>query len=416
MLPSSKRYLIRSGLSASNASWILLGCFIGGVVGIQILSRFLHHHIPSQVVDCNHTHDESAHEHEEHLSKPHTHSECPEREETEVTPLLYSGRPTLPTVPFRSSSQIGFDGSRSQTGLEPSRRPSVIEVPSRVMSYIAEQIKDHKPNCDESGPCFGYSEPCGRECLKHRPKRMGTFPTRISAHRFHTLPLIRSATTPSFRPPIDTAIIDDSDDASTQRLQPGGVQVGAVPRERYLSEADDPESQDGLKSPKQHHHHVPENAFLSIGLQTSIAIALHKIPEGFITYATNHANPSLGFSVFMALFVHNITEGFALALPLYLALHSRFKAMFWASLLGGVSQPLGAGVAAAWFKVAGHDGHEPGTLVYGCMFGVTAGIMTSVALQLFVEGLSLGHNKNLCIAFAFIGMAIMGMSNALTAV
>jgi ZIP family zinc transporter len=37
-----------------------------------------------------------------------------------------------------------------------------------------------------------------------------------------------------------------------------------------------------------------------------------------------------------------------------------------------------------------------------------------VALQLFVESLSLNHNRNLCIAFAFIGMAIMGMSNALT--
>jgi ZIP family zinc transporter len=160
---------------------------------------------------------------------------------------------------------------------------------------------------------------------------------------------------------------------------------------------------------------VPENAFMSIGLQTSIAIALHKLPEGFITYATNHANPSLGFSVFMALFVHNITEGFAMALPLFLALNSRFRAMFWASLLGGVSQPLGAGIAAAWFKIAGHEGHKPGEAVYGCMFAITAGIMGSVALQLFVESLSLNHNRNLCIAFAFIGMAIMGMSNALTA-
>jgi ZIP family zinc transporter len=166
--------------------------------------------------------------------------------------------------------------------------------------------------------------------------------------------------------------------------------------------------------PEAHHHHVPENAFMSIGLQTSIAIALHKLPEGFITYATNHANPSLGFAVFMALFVHNITEGFAMALPLYLALGSRIKAMFWASLLGGVSQPLGAGIAAAWFKIAGSEGHKPGEAIYGGMFGITAGIMVSVALQLFVESLSLNHNRNLCIAFAFFGMAIMGASNALT--
>lgn len=153
---------------------------------------------------------------------------------------------------------------------------------------------------------------------------------------------------------------------------------------------------------------------MSIGLQTSIAIALHKLPEGFITYATNHANPSLGFAVFMALFIHNITEGFAMALPLYLALGSRLRAMLWSSLLGGISQPLGAGIAAAWFRLAHGSKHAPGFAVYGCMFAITAGIMTSVALQLFVESLSLNHNRNLCIAFAFIGMAILGMSNALT--
>ncbi|KAI9842181.1 MAG: hypothetical protein M1830_007820, partial [Pleopsidium flavum] len=112
-------------------------------------------------------------------------------------------------------------------------------------------------------------------------------------------------------------------------------------------------------SAQAHHHHVPTNAFLSIGLQTSIAIALHKLPEGFITFATNHANPKLGFAVFLALFIHNITEGFAMALPLYLALGSRWKAMFWSSLLGGISQPLGAGVAAIWFKVAGRSDMAP---------------------------------------------------------
>jgi ZIP family zinc transporter len=191
----------------------------------------------------------------------------------------------------------------------------------------------------------------------------------------------------------DTEVIEE--DASNGAVSPG-------------REDDDIEA--------QHHHHVPnaEDAFRNIGLQTSIAIALHKLPEGFITYSTNHANPSLGFSVFLALFVHNITEGFALALPLYLSLHSRLKAMFWASLLGGISQPLGAGIAAVWFSFQGHNGGQPSSAVYGGMFAVTSGIMVSVALQLFSESLSFNHNRNLCIGFGFIGMLLMGMSNALT--
>jgi ZIP family zinc transporter len=36
-----------------------------------------------------------------------------------------------------------------------------------------------------------------------------------------------------------------------------------------------------------------------------------------------------------------------------------------------------------------------------------------VALQLFVESLSLNHNRNLSIFFAFLGMTLLGMSNAL---
>jgi ZIP family zinc transporter len=168
---------------------------------------------------------------------------------------------------------------------------------------------------------------------------------------------------------------------------------------------------------QQHHHHVPTNVFLSIGLQTSTAIALHKIPEGFITYATNHANPTLGFSIFLALFIHNITEGFALALPLYLAINSRWKAMFWSALLGGVSQPLGAGVAALSFKIAGRGKGEDGTMevVYGAMFAVTAGIMATVSLQLLGESLDLTHSRRLCFVSAFCGMGVLGVSSALTA-
>lgn len=164
-----------------------------------------------------------------------------------------------------------------------------------------------------------------------------------------------------------------------------------------------------------HHHHVPTNAFLSIGLQTSIAIALHKLPEGFITFATNHANPKLGVAVFLALFIHNITEGFALALPLYLALNNRIKAMAISFVLGGLSQPLGAGVAALWFKIAGQGDWAPSEGVYGGMFAVTAGIMTSVALSLFSESLELTHSRTLCMVGAFTGMGILGISSALTA-
>ena len=105
-------------------------------------------------------------------------------------------------------------------------------------------------------------------------------------------------------------------------------------------------------------------------------------------------------------------KGFAMALPLFLALHSRPKAMLISSVLGGASQPLGAALAVLWFKAASTRDMER---VYGCMFAVTSGIMTSVALSLFSESLSLTRNRNVCVAFAFIGISILGFSFALTA-
>ncbi|KAG0647739.1 Vacuolar membrane zinc transporter [Hyphodiscus hymeniophilus] len=421
MLPSSKNYLIDAGFIPSTAAWILLGCFMGGFVGIQIVSRFLHHYIPSHVEQCDHTHKESfaAHGHGGHMSRTGSHARgrptshsgqfdgATNSRNSETSPLLSengsSERPKLPSGKNKSKSHRK-DRSRSRVAFE--RRPSMMEVPARVMSFV----KDRKNNCDEGGPCFGYTDPCGQECFKHIGHKTGTatdsrHPSLIRTHTGNF----------SFRQPnLSTADEEDEISSTATAYSPSLAATRANTSEQQMNqgcESDD----DDLEGQHTHHHHVPENAFMAIGLQTSIAIALHKLPEGFITYATNHANPSLGLSVFMALFIHNITEGFAMALPLYLALGSRLQAMLWASLLGGISQPLGAGIAALWFKIAGHDGHQPGSGIYGGMFAITAGIMTSVALQLFVEGLSLNHNRNLCVAFAFIGMAMMGTSGALTA-
>ncbi|RDL38142.1 ZIP Zinc transporter [Venustampulla echinocandica] len=417
ILPSSMKYLINGGFAPSAAAWILLAGFMGGFVGIQMVSRFLHRYIPSHVVDCDHHHGETSHHFTHNHTRPHSHGShgadhhyLPLAKEpglangqpVESTPLLESDQDLNGRVlPQPDTAFVATDGPTSTggDGETPSRRPSVIGVQRRLMSFV----KDTKANCDSSGPCYGYSDPCGRECFKNLAAKMSYNPPRANslrtAHASLT-PEEAGRRSPSGRAGVITS-----------------PNLAARPMAEPIEESWETESQiSGTEDPEaQHHHHVPENSFMNIGLQTSIAIALHKLPEGFITYATNHASPTLGWSVFIALLIHNITEGFALALPLFLALNSRVRAMLWASLLGGVSQPLGAGIAAAWLKIAGKSGNTPGEAIYGAMFAIIAGIMTSVAIQLFAESLSLNHNHKLCTAFAFIGMSIMGMSAALTA-
>lgn len=423
ILPSSKKYLKQGDFSDAAAAWILLGCFTGGFLSIQAVSRFLHRYIPSYSVPCDHNHDNPDHDSLHNLSRAqsyhsqsHRHPDSVENidrgaEFDENTALLKgtngnSGIPRSKTGHGHSHTpeEATHDLSASRRkSLATDRRPSMLQVQRRVMSFV----KDSKSDCDESGPCFGYSEPCGKECFKY----IGQKSPRLS----HAALFSRSVGhLPHRRTSLVSSVPEDEPSAtdidSTRAIASAGESRGTSrDADNHACESDDEDLE------AQHHHHVPENQFLSISLQLCFSITVHKLPEGFITFATNHANSNLGFSVFMALLIHNIGEGFSLSLPLYLALGSRGRAMFWSSLLGGLSQPLGAACAYIWLKVSQKTDHTPGFAVYGCMFAITAGLMTSVALTLFAEALSLHHNRNLCIGFALIGMAILGTSNALTA-
>lgn len=423
MLPQSKIYFIDGGYSPQQASFLLIGLFLTGVVVIRVVSNVLHRFIPSHVVDCDHKHED---EEEEEGNLKHSEEMAENQDAGETTPLLSSRRSSN----AQTSTKKHANGSLE---VPDAQRPSRL---GRTLSRTySKYIQGQKENCDESGPCKGFSDPCGRDCFRFMQRRTSSTPT-------HHLGLGSRQPTwskASFSQPIlveeDTEAGTPSPlNASRSRTQSqatsthGHARIHSVTHHVHHAEGEHNHAQDRLRSTsrhshqhsddqgQEHHHHVPTNAFMSIGLQTSIAIALHKAPEGFITYATNHANPTLGFAVFMALFIHNISEGFAMSLPLYLALNSRVKAIVWSSFLGGASQPLGAGVAALWFKVAQRSQHGgPDESVYGGMFAITAGIMTSVALSLFSESLQLSHKKGICIAFAFIGMGVLGVSTALTA-
>ena len=450
MLPSAKQYLISGGLSPRRASYLLIGLFLAGVIGIQVISRTMHHFIPTHIVDCDHNHDDEEaaakgqEEMEEHQpeAEPDFRSDRPppnfkftNEGDDEETPLL--ARDTSVNPPKRRHLSAPESGETEQAAVNgfvtapTSRRPSMLpKTLTRTLNKIASQ----EVACGETGPCKGYSDLCGQDCFKAVTRRHSGLPNSAPSRQ---TTFQRTATNlSSIQPPPPVAEADEEENSvprsrstNTVTRPPSSQRSRSATHHVHhaVHQHNDPMKHDGHRhashasSPAtgqpEHHHHVPTNAFLSIGLQTSIAIALHKAPEGFITYATNHANPTLGFAVFMALFIHNITEGFAMALPLYLALQSRTKAIVWSSFLGGVSQPLGAGIAAIWFKVAkGTNGMgKPSEDVYGCMFAITAGIMASVALQLFSESLGLTHNKNVCIGFAFLGMGILGVSSALTA-
>ncbi|KAF2003118.1 Zinc/iron permease [Amniculicola lignicola CBS 123094] len=423
MLPSSKKYLTDGGMTPRAATFTMIGCFLIGALGIAVLSRILHQYIPHAVVDCDHEHDD---EEEGKLDDHHHHHD---HETEEIGPFRRRDTPAPDSsdeTGFQSYSDYGSTAQAPPVG-PPQRRPS---LHSQISSKVTELVTGSKEFCDDQGRCFGFSNPCSAECFRNVQKTRA--PSAVAGF----------SSRPSFGPRSKTSderhpLLQDIEETSPLATQSGPANLQnqseahtnghlyshhtltKTPSSQSISTIHTSSSHSSHSHTKPHHHHVPTNVFLSIGLQTSIAIALHKIPEGFITYATNHANPKLGVSIFLALFIHNITEGFAMALPLYLAINSRWKAMFVSAILGGVSQPLGAGVAALWFRIARrgseNGGGEPGETAYGVLFAITAGIMAMVGLQLFGEALDLTHSRKLCFVGAFVGMGVLGCSSALTA-
>ncbi|KAA8908344.1 Zinc/iron permease [Sphaerosporella brunnea] len=348
LLPEAKQYFLKHGYPPDKAGCAVIGFFLVGVLGLQIVSELLHRCLPSSIVSCeDHAGVDLQHRHHdtglEGGIPPFAKPPAPPHAEDENTPLL-------------------------------ERRPPI----KYARTFLAK-------NC-ASGKCYGYSDhPCDQFCSVERSKKaaLDLVSSGIDVHSFHGT--------------------DDHEDSTHNDAQDSSHchdddQISVEAQPELVGEAG--------------HHHVPKNKFLTIGIQTSIAIALHKFPEGFITFATNHANPILGFNVFIALFIHNIAEGFAMCLPLFLALQSRTKAVIWASLLGGLAQP--AGALLAWLSVRGRESPLQHA-AYGVLFSITAGIMCSVGLQLFSQAVSLHHGSRLCFIFAFVGMAVMGFSSAITA-
>ncbi|KAF2400837.1 hypothetical protein EJ06DRAFT_529933, partial [Trichodelitschia bisporula] len=402
MLPKARSSLQQGGFSPSASAWILIALFLVGALGIQVASRVLHRFIPTHIVDCEHTHED------EENGFPHLPDHPPHmpRRRSSHIQKAYgtNGQSHAETQPLLAET-------REREDLKPIRRPTLKETVSQLV--LNTKI------CDDNGRCYGFTDPCGAECFKIvnraslRP--LSHMHQKAAMPSEHLLPHVGEEATTLTQ--LDGPFSDSETNTSARSPHRARSSHSHHSHHSHNSHANHSHHSHDHNHAASHHHHVPENAFLSIGLQTSLAIALHKIPEGFITYATNHVNPRLGVSVFLTLFIHNITEGFAMALPLYLAFNSRPKAMLWSTLLGGLTQPLGAGIAAIWLGGKyGDGGAGPvGEAVYGSLFAVVAGIMASVALQLFSESLERTHNRNLCMTFAFVGMGILGMSSAMTA-
>ena len=130
-----------------------------------------------------------------------------------------------------------------------------------------------------------------------------------------------------------------------------------------------------------HDHSADHHKLLRMGLFTALAIGIHNFPEGLATFLAALQDPGLGLAIAVAIALHNIPEGISVSVPIYYATGDRKKA-FTFSLLSGLSEPVGAGIAYLAILVFLRDGGAVvPPQVMGILFGGVAGIMVYISLD-----------------------------------
>jgi ZIP family zinc transporter len=175
--------------------------------------------------------------------------------------------------------------------------------------------------------------------------------------------LIPAAENPhEVHPPEETAALRDPS-APPPDFAEAGAQVGA-----------EPDTDSDL-----HVHHQGE--LMRMGLFTALAIGIHNFPEGLATFLAALQDPALGAAIAVAIALHNIPEGISVSVPIYYATGDRKRAFVY-SLLSGISEPVGAGLAyiALRFILGRSTGVIPPEIM-GILFAGVAGIMVYISLD-----------------------------------
>lgn len=130
-----------------------------------------------------------------------------------------------------------------------------------------------------------------------------------------------------------------------------------------------------------HNHSAHNHKLMRTGLFTALAIGIHNLPEGLVTFLAALEDPNLGIAIAVAIALHNIPEGISVSVPIFYATGNRKKAFFY-SVLSGLAEPVGAVIAylGLLFFFGGNGGGIPSEIM-GVLFGGVAGVMVYISLD-----------------------------------
>ena len=144
------------------------------------------------------------------------------------------------------------------------------------------------------------------------------------------------------------------------------------------------------------------NNLFKVGLLSMIAIIIHNIPEGIITFIVSNKNMLLGLSICIAIAMHNIPEGISIAIPIFYSTKSKFKALAY-TFISSLSELLGAILTYLFL------GKYISDTVLGLILSFTAGIMIQISSNKLLKT-SQNYYQKLTSLFFIIGFLFMTIS------
>lgn len=143
-----------------------------------------------------------------------------------------------------------------------------------------------------------------------------------------------------------------------------------------------------------------ENTLYKVGLISMLALIIHNIPEGIITFLSTTKDLKLGITLAVSIAIHNIPEGISIFVPIYYSTNNKTKAFIY-TFIAGFSEFLGAIIAWLFFKNLTND------FFFASLFSITAGIMIYISIkELIPEAFHYEYKNELYIIFLF-GVIIM---------
>lgn len=131
--------------------------------------------------------------------------------------------------------------------------------------------------------------------------------------------------------------------------------------------------------------------YYKIGIISLIALILHNLPEGIITFISSSKDIKIGIPLAISIAIHNIPEGISIAVPIYYYEKKKLKPIIY-TLIASLTEPLGALIGLLFIN-------NINNYLFAIILSITSGIMIYLSIfELFKEGIKRLNIKEIIIS------------------